>query len=160
MRFRFSLRTLLILVAVCGLVLGAPYWYPKSKTLSINDRYVGYYRGLGWGHESGYFGTNWYRIVVRDDEGAYWEVDVSGLGYNPYRGYYKTGVLREEGACLVVETGGDIAPDRHELLHGRFYGPDGKLLSEVSNGTGKQILCAADGTRLWELDLVVASASP
>lgn len=154
MRFRFSLRALLVLVALCALALGAAYWYPKSKPLSVHESYVGHYRGLGLASGPGYFGTDWYRIVVSDDDGAYWEVDVSGLGYNPYRGFYKTGVLREEGACMVAGTHADIYPDRHDLLHGRFYNPDGKLLSEVRNGTGKQILCAADGTRVWELDLV------
>jgi hypothetical protein len=154
LRPRFSLRTLLVMVSLCAIGIYAPYWIPKSQALFYGDAYVGYYRGLGYTNERGYFGKNWYRIVVHEDADGYWEVDVNGMGYNSYRGYYGTGVLREEGMCLVEENADDIAPDRHDLLHGKFYDPKGNLIAEVKNRTGKQILCFADGTRFWELDLV------
>lgn len=151
MRPRFSLRTLLVLVALCAVGVAVPYWIPKSQPLSMEG--VGYYRGLGRTNGRGYFGKNWYRIVVQEDGIGYWEVDVNGFGFNPYRGYYDSGVLSEEGMCMVFENGDDIAADRHDLLHGKFYDPRGKLISEVENGTGKQVLFLPDGTRHWELDL-------
>lgn len=149
----FSTRTLLVIVTLCALGIAVRYWVPKSQVLEIHDSYVGYYRGLGITDGSGYFGKNWYRIVVHEGNG-YWEVDVNGLGYAPYRGYYETGVLREEGTCMVSENGWDIAADRHDLQHGSFYDPQGELVSRVKNGTGKQVLFYPDGTRSWELDLI------
>lgn len=82
-RFCFSLRVLLALVAGSSAVLAIPYWIPRSEELS--ETRVGYYRGLGITEGSGYFGKNWYRIVVNNSDG-YLEVDVDELGYVPYRG--------------------------------------------------------------------------
>lgn len=145
-----------IAVACSAIAMAVPYWIPKRQVLTLNDAYVGYYRGLGLTQRRGYFGRNWFRVVVHEDADGYWEVDVSGLGYNKYRGYYGSGQLREEGLCMVEENGGgyDIAPNRHDLLSAKFYDPNGKLISEVKNRTGKQVLCHASGQRLWELDLL------
>ncbi len=156
MRIRFSLRAMFIAVACFAIAMAVPYWIPKRQVLTLNDAYVGYYRGLGLTQRRGYFGRNWFRVVVHEDADGYWEVDVRGLGYNKYRGYYGSGQLREEGLCMVEENGGgyDIQPNRHDLLSAKFYDPNGKLISEVKNKTGKQVLCHASGQRLWELDLL------
>lgn len=155
MKIRFSLRTLLVAMAIVAVAIALPYWIPKRQVLSYNDAYVGYYRGLGLTDGGGYFGRNWYYVIVHEDIEGYWEVDINGLGYNDYRGYYGNGTLREHGQCIVRENGGgEIAPFRHDLLNAKFYDPDGNLISEVKNRTGKQILCHADGQPWWELDLL------
>lgn len=151
---RFSIRTLLIVVAFVAVFLAIPYWIPKHQVLSINDRYTGYYRGLGFHNSRGYFGKSWYRIVVDDDDGCYWEVEVKRLGYNQYRGYYESGVLREEGECIIEPNSFDIYPDRTDLLWGQYYDPKGNLISSVVDKTGKQILCYPNGKFAWELDLL------
>ncbi len=56
--------------------------------------------------------------------------------------------------CFVEKNGHDIAPNRHDLLDAKYSDPTGNLISEVKNGTGKQILCYTSGQRQWELDLV------
>lgn len=154
MKLRFSTRTLLVVTGLCAVVLSVPYWLPRSQTLSIHTSYTGYYRGLCLTNGGGYFGRVWYRVVVDESPEGYWEADVNGLGYNSYRGYYPNGVLREEGMCMVERNGSEIAPDRHDLQWGRFYDPEGHLLSEVVDKTGKQILCYSTGKPSWELDLV------
>ncbi len=152
-RIRYSLRALIILVGLFSICLAVPYWIPKSQPLTCHKSYVGYYRGLGLTHDSGYFGRNWYRIVVNEGPEGYWEVDVSGLGYAPYRGYYPTGTLREQGVCLVEKAGDEIAPDRHNIQDAQYFDPSGSLISEVKNGTGKQVLCLTNGQPHWELEL-------
>lgn len=157
MKIRFSLRALFFAVACVAIAIAVPYWIPKRQVLTLNEAYVGYYRGLGQTNGRGYFGRNWFRVVVHEDIDGYWEVSVDGLGYNEYRGYYGNGQLREEGLCMVIENGPggyDIAPMRHDLLNAKFYDPNGQLISEVQNKTGKQILCHANGQRFWELDLL------
>jgi len=151
---RFSLRTLLVLVTLCAVGIAVPYWIPKSQKLSIHESYIGYYRGLGHHSGSGYFGKNWYLIVVDEGELGRWKVDVNGIGYNNYQGYYSNGAMSEVGECMVFENANDIAPDRHDILHGKYYSPEGELVSEIRNGTGKQMLFFADGNPHWELHLV------
>jgi MORN repeat variant len=154
MKPRFSTRFLLVLTAIFAAGLAIPYWKTKTQVLSYGDSYVGYYRGLGFVNGPGYFGKNWYRVIVREDSDGYWEVDVNGFGYSAYRGYYGTGVLREEGELMVEKNGWDILPNRNDLLNAKFFNPSGELISEVKDRTGKQILCRADGRPHWELDLV------
>lgn len=146
----------MVVVACVAIAIEIPYWIPKRQVLSVNDAYIGYYRGLGLIDRSGYFGRNWYRVVVHEDLDGYWEVDVTRLGYNQYRGYYRNGVLREEGLCMVEENGGgaDITPIRTDLLNAKFYDPKGNLISEVKNKTGRQILCNPNGKPFWQLDLL------
>jgi antitoxin component YwqK of YwqJK toxin-antitoxin module len=54
---------------------------------------------------------------------------------------------------MVVEAATDIAADRHDVAEGEYFDPNGIKISEVVNGTGKQILCSEDGVRVWELTL-------
>lgn len=154
MNSRFLVIPLIVLATVSAVGAVVSYWVPKSQVLPINDSYVGYYRGLGMTDESGYFGKNWFRIVVDDGDGGYWEVHVNGVGYSPYRGFYSTGELREVGLCMVEKIGTSIVPDRHDILDGLYYNPEGQLISEIHDGTGKQILLSAEGKPSWELDLI------
>ncbi len=152
MTVRRLLLALILAAPVC--ILSGWYSYPKKQTLSINPAYTGYYRGLGLHDGEGLTGKNWYAIVVREDQDGFWRVEFDHFGYNPYKGYYGDGALREEGTILVERNGGDVAAFRHDVEHGKYYSPDGKLISQVIDGTGKQLLCCQNGQPFWELDLV------
>ena len=153
MKFRYSIRTLLALVTGIAVCAGVPYLIPRSRSLRVSERYCGYYRGLGLDEGGGYFGTNWYRVVVDEAPNGRWEVEINGQEYAPYRGYYPTGSLRERGTCLVDTSGIDIFPDRTDVLDAEYYDPDGNLVSRVTGGTGKQILCDVNGRPQWEAHL-------
>jgi hypothetical protein len=156
-RLRFSLRFLLLVPAFVGACLAGLWWWPKSQPLSVNEQYYrGYYRGLGLSDQRGFLGKNFYRVVVQDIDEGYWEVWFREAGYSPYRGYYPNGTMREEGECLVefVGFGGnEPVPDRHAVRWGKYYLPDGRLGSEVKNGSGIQTYWYSDGTECWELEL-------
>ncbi len=36
-----------IAVTCFAIAIAVPYWIPKRQVLTLNDAYVGYYRGLG-----------------------------------------------------------------------------------------------------------------
>ena len=152
-KLRYSLRSVFLLTTVIAVLLAIPKFWPRQIELTINSRYMGFYHGLGLYDGPGYFGRDYYRIVVTEPGEGYWEVDFNGLGYNSYRGFYPDGTLRERGTCLVYDNGSDIAPDRTVVLNGEYFSPDGKLLSKIENGTGEQILCYPDGQPSWELEL-------
>ena len=156
MRIRFTLRTLLLIPLFVALTMAGLWWWPKSQPLSINETfYTGHYRGLGLADDTSFFGKRFFRVVVQDGPYGYWEVDFKKPGYNAYRGYYSNGICREEGECFVEMNGGQVepAPDSHNVRFGRFFRPDGKLGSEVVNGSGIQTLWYPDGTKRWELVL-------
>lgn len=146
-----------ILLAVMAILIG--YYAPKAQGLQFHSSYTGYYRGYGFHDDNGFFGKNWFCIKVDEGDRGHWEVDVNGVGYTRYRGYYPSGTLREEGLCMVEKNGNDIAAYREDVLHGKYYGPSGNLISEVNQGTGTQILCDAKGTPFWELQLVDGNRS-
>ena len=155
MKFRFSIWSYFIASTCVIVALAIPYWIPKQQVLSVHDAYVGYYRGLGITEGNGYFGRNWFKIKVDEGSEGYWEVRVSGQDYHKYIGYYRDGQIREEGYCAIeiYNNYDGIVPNRHDLLNAKFYDPNGKLISEVTNKTGKQILCYPNGQWKWELDL-------
>lgn len=155
-RIRFSLKKLLLVPAVVSIVLAGLWWWPKSQPLSINeDVYTGYYRGLGLSDGTGFYGKQFFRLVVDDGTNGYWEVDYSQPGYNSYCGFYPNGTCREVGECFVEINGGDLdpAPDSNDVKSGKYYKPDGTLGSEVADGTGTQTLWYLDGKKRWELVL-------
>jgi antitoxin component YwqK of YwqJK toxin-antitoxin module len=90
---------------------------------------------------------------VNEDPEGYWEVDINGQDYAPYRGYYPNGVLREKGTCFVEKIGDEIVPDRTDVLDAEYFDPNGRVISRVKNGTGKQILYSTNGSPFWELHL-------
>jgi antitoxin component YwqK of YwqJK toxin-antitoxin module len=161
---QFSLRSLLLLPALCALGLWIVYSLPRSQPLSYDSSCVGYYRGLGLKEEPGFTGKNWYRILggnhakghyVKHSLDGHWEVDIDGVGYNQYRSYYESGALRAEGLCMVVKDGTEFrAHNRSDLQQGRFYDPSGKLISEIKDGVGKQVLCFSNGQRFLEAAFV------
>ncbi|QDT01396.1 toxin-antitoxin system YwqK family antitoxin [Adhaeretor mobilis] len=142
-------------VALFLLVVMSIYVYPRQQELSFNPAYIGTYRGVGLHDGAGYFGKNWFRVHWETDDGISTEVLIDDYGYGPFQSYYPDGELRGTGLCLVEPNGGmeDPMPDEHDVLQGKFYAPDGSLLSEVINGTGTQTLCDAAGNIIWKLRL-------
>ena len=159
-RLRYTTQSLFALTLLLALALSTPHWVPRSQTLSHNKTVVGYYTGLGLSEGPGYLGKNWYRMVhheSRDDPSlldGYWEMDINGLGYNSYRGYYATGVLREEGRCMVVVNGSEVRPVRLDIQRAKFYDTTGKLISEIKNGSGQLILCFSNGNPFLQIDFI------
>jgi hypothetical protein len=153
---RLRVRTALLLVAIGACIAGAIINYPRSMPLPINESmYTGYYTGLGLTDDVSPVGRRFYRVHVEDKPCGYWEVDFRAAGYNPYRGYYPSGVLRESGECLVEILGSPRypAPDNHAIRNARFYRPDGMLGSVVEDGTGVQTYWYPDGKLRWRLEL-------
>ena len=153
MKFRYSIRTLLALVTGIAVRAGVPYLIPRFRSLRVSERYCGYYRGLGLDEGGGYFGTNWYRVVVDEAPNGRWEVEINGQEYAPYRGYYPTGSLRERGTCLVDTSGIDIFPDRTDVLDAEYYDPDGNLIresrAEPANRFCATSMAARNGKLIW-----------
>lgn len=141
-----------VLLAIATTLIG--YITPKAQVLQFSSSYTGYYRGYGFHEESGFLGKNWFRIKVDEGDYGYWEVDVNGVGYSSYRGFYPSGILREEGQCMVENNGSDIVAYREDVLNGIYYDPAGNMVSEVIQGTGTQLLFDAKGNLYWELQLV------
>jgi hypothetical protein len=127
----------------------ASYYTPQSEEPQLAVRT---YHGLGWHEEPGYMGKNWITYRRDEDDGCYWEIDLREYGYSHARGYYPSGVLMEESECKTVPD-----PDRHDVRNGRYFDPNGKLVSEIINGTGRQTLFYAEGTVRCVLDLKVGS---
>ena len=154
---QFSLRTILLLPALVGASLAGLWWWPKSQPLPVNEKYYrGYYRGLGLVDGPGFPGKDFFRVVVKHIDEGYWEVRFRGAGYSPYRGYYPNGTLREEGECRVEFYGvdqSDPCPDNHDVRWGKYYLPDGRLGSEVRDGSGVQTYWSSNATKVWELEL-------
>lgn len=110
--------------------------------------FTGSYRGLGWHNEPGFFGKNWYQVRMDvQDYGGYWaEAQFSGYGYTPFRSYYPDGAIRSEGRCLVKQDEfGQPYLDETDILDGKYYDLEGKLLSQVKYGKGVRTLTDATG---------------
>ena len=141
---------------LCSIALAIPYFTPRSQKLSSGSGFVGYYKGLGFIEGRGYFGKNWYRMVRHfgegDDLDGYCEIEVDRLGYNSYRGYYATGVLREEGRWMVAANGSKPGPAPFDIQQGKYFNPSGELISEIKNGTGTLIQCYANGQPYCSID--------
>jgi hypothetical protein len=130
--------------------------WPKSCPLSLSPSFTGYYRGFGLGGVP-LLGKVFYRATfptTSPDDGLT-EVSFSARGWNPFRGTYPDGTLREEGVCWVDINGGanDPAPNIHQVQWGKYYDPSGKMVSEIKDGTGIQTYFTRKGVKTWELEL-------
>lgn len=140
----------LILITIlfgAGSILWLVVFREKKTPLTLNpDMYTGYY----WGDDR-YLGRHFYRIEVTEGKHGYWEVQVQGEGWSPYRGYYPNGTLREEGEIYVSYHGSppEPSPDETRVKWGKYYRPDGTLAAEVKDGTGEQILWYPNGQMRW-----------
>lgn len=47
----------------------------------------------------------------------------------------------------------DPSPDIHRVESGKYYDPDGELVSEIQKETGVQTYFDPNGNRLWELEI-------
>ena len=152
---RIALIILLVPLVIFLAVFTLWFW-PKSHALDIHPSYVGYYRGLGLeGAGDIFFGKNYYRVEITDDYGGISGVAYRHPGYNDFKGFYKTGVIREEGKCFVEVMGfhEQPYPDLHDVAWGKYYKPDGALGSEVRDGSGVQTYWTPAGIKIWELEL-------
>lgn len=142
--------TVLVFLALAGWVL-----YPKSSPHPMGDIYTAYYRGVGLPGAPGFLGRSWGRIEMLADDGGKWVFQYGKEGYNPFKGFYPDGTIREEGMCLVELMGfpNQPYPDPHNVRRSKCYLPDGTLGSEIVNGTGTQTYWAPSGIKIWELVL-------
>lgn len=141
---------LVSLLCIIAVVAAFEEVRPKTTGLSANPEYfTGYY----WG--GNIIGRHYYRVTA--DEGTYgrWEVAFRGVGYNPYRGYYADGTLREEGEIRVSLFGlpPEPVPNTSDVRWGNYYMPDGTLGAQVRDGTGEQKLWYPNGSLRWKLVL-------
>lgn len=159
---RFSLRGVIIFQAVIAVLLGVPYSWPKSEQLQYlvtpNDDHIGYYRGLGWIEEPGFFGKNFYRLRILTGGGdpiEYVNVDVfiDEKDSCPFRAHYPDGTLRLQGVGSVEFTGyggNEPVPNIDYPRAGNYYRPDGTLGSEIVDGTGVATIWNVDGAKMSE----------
>jgi len=152
-----------VLGVIGSFVLGVYIW-PKPCNLGgsmsgglMAQGYVAYYRGFGFNDRPGMFGRNYCRVRLapRTAEDGFTDVAFLGEGWNSFRGTYPDGTLREEGVCWVMLNAG-IEPftGLDEVKDGKYYDPNGKLGSEVKDGTGVQTYWNCDGTKVWELEFI------
>ena len=113
-----------------------------------------FYRGLNIPGTDVVFLKRYYAIAgnVPDTE-LTTDVEFHGVGYNRFLIFYKDGTLAGQGLCQVDWKGDQIYHNIHDVKEGRFYDPQGNLVSSVESGTGVQTLFYADGTKYWELHL-------
>ena len=154
---RFSLRTMLVFQILIATLLAVPYSWPKWEQLRSyvprSDDNIGYYRGLGWGDEPGYFGKNFYRFRVSAGGGEpieYVDVDVflEQGDSSSFRAFYPDGTLRLEGVGSVEFSGfhgNEPIPDFSYPKCQKSYRPDGTLGSEIVDGTGVATIWRPDG---------------
>lgn len=155
---RYNLRSLFMLTLLLGLAMSMPHWAPRSQSITRDKSAIGYYTGLGISDGSGYFGKNWYRLVYHESQddsdrlNGRWVIDISRSDYSSFRGYYATGVLREEGQCMVVLDGTGPQPDWLDIQRAKFYDPNGELVSEIKNGNGQLVRFFSNGGRHLHID--------
>ena len=153
---RFSNRldwalAILAVVTVVPAGLLVSYFLPRHD--APRSGVIATYYGLGWHDEPGFFGKNWVHLRIEWGDGCWQEVDMDGYGYSPTRGYYPDGAIREESVVLVNESDGTPNWLGDPVLQGKYYDINGKLVSEVTDGTGRQILHDPSGSKRWELEL-------
>lgn len=134
----------------------ASWWiYPKPVPHPMGEIFTAYYRGFGLPGASGILGKQWGRVEMLADDGGKWVFQFKKEGYNPFKGYYPDGTIREEGECLVEVMGfhNQPYPDSSSVRSSKCYLPDGTLASKVENGTGIQTYWTPSGVKIWELVL-------
>lgn len=148
---------LCILFFSLALIGTATYYYflPKQKNLYGSNLFIGTYHGFGLGNSPGFLGMNFVSVRMKYDDGSWTDVEIDGDGYSPFKSFYANGNLRGEGVCMVEVSGNRSEPyvNSDDVLNGKFYGPNGKLVAQVKNGTGRILHCYADGSTLSRIDL-------
>ncbi len=81
--------------------------------------------------------------------------EYSKPGFNNFRAYCKNGTLRAEAEVNVRLIGykKQPYPDQHLVRDGKYYNPDGKLVSSITDGTGIQKYYSEAGQIYWMLEL-------
>ncbi len=152
-------KAVIVVLAVAVISAIPVIWYlvPKSEPHPMNEEYfTAHYRGFGLTNDNSIFGKRWYAVTfILPDDGGRYRYEFNREGYNPFKGFYPDGTLREEGECYVEVMGFHDQPfPAHENLKWtKCYRPDGSLGSRVEGGTGTQTIWTPDGTKTWELEL-------
>jgi len=145
--FLISSVFLLLLIIVC-------WWGWSSKEYSPPYRpgWTFYYRGFGLNESIGAIGRNYYFLKISSPDISA-EVYLSGEQYSDFKRYYPDGKIREEGACLVEYMGSPLIPVPllEDVDWSKSYAPDGSLIGEVKNGTGKSVWVYPDGSKQYEV---------
>jgi hypothetical protein len=138
------------------------YFWPKSCKLGGEMNvgqffyYTGYYRGFGLVKEPGILGRNYFcvRFAPTVEADGFTDVQYTGEGWNPFRGTYPNGTLREEGVCQVhLNFVTEPLPEYLEAKkEGKYYDPNGKLGSEIRDGSGIQTYWNHKGVKVLELE--------
>lgn len=152
---QYRLRTLLLITALLAVALSLLCAWPRSCPLFYSDHSTGHFRGLGLLDGPGLLGRSFFSVTWVEAYGPT-EFTFSGRGWNHFRGTYPDGSLREEGECWVDLNGSnhpEPLPDTDRVKWGKYYNPQGKLISEIKDGTGVQTYWMPDGTKIWELEL-------
>ena len=139
------------------------YLSPKSEVSTVYSGMTLHYYGFEFSNSNDIWGKKYYKAVCAEGDCGYYVTSLYSAGienengfYAPYKGFYANGQLKEEGEILVESFGlpGKPFPDRHNVLNGKYYKPDGTLGSVVSQGTGTQTLWYPNGQMQWELELL------
>jgi len=104
------------------------------------------YVGLDLFEEESLLGRRFTAIELRSPQSRYWwlKVDYAGPGYNHFVMRYADGTIQGEGECLVE----GLTPHLDQVCTCRCYGPDGQLISEVTNGEGTLMYTIPPGLRV------------
>ncbi len=112
------------------------------------------YRGIKIPGDSLVLFKKYYGIVYKDrNTGTLFSIVFEKEGYNPFFLFYEGGGIAGRGLCKVNNNGYEIMEDIHDIQEAEFYDPEGKLVSEIHDGTGIQKLYYSNGTLYWELEL-------
>lgn len=149
-RLRFSTRALLGGVLLVAVVLGAVSMYPRTTTLAINDRWTGYYTGLGVADTNDFLGFNFYEFRVDDSPYRIWTISNERLEYNTITGYYPDGAACLIGTCRIEGEGRDLCPLIDALGSATSYRPDGTIAAVMQDGNGESQLFYPSGQLQWE----------
>ncbi|MDZ4782592.1 MAG: hypothetical protein SGJ19_20285 [Planctomycetia bacterium] len=150
---RLRLVTFLGLVFALTAAIWLAWWWPKSCPLQMNvDYFTGYYRGFGLGDQPGFFGKNYFAVRFTDTKEIGGVVESRFLSHDKARfvDRFVDGRLRAEGECRI-EWLAEPDPDfSYGVLNAKYYDPQGKLASEIVDGTGVQTYWAINGVKVWE----------
>lgn len=168
---RNSQRLVLGLLGLLGLLIGVMLWtlyhLPRSEAITMHRGQMqmfsgsctGYYRGLGWHNDPGYFGKNWFSLTA--DFHHYTarfrlEAEIEAFGYVPFRSYYQNGSLQAEGKCLLkwepVSTGPVFFP--LGIREANYYDRQGKPLSTIRLGEGVFSLQHKNGKSVFQMAIL------
>ncbi len=122
---------------------------PKRLKLSISDRYVGVYNGLGITDDNSVLGYRFLEFQIDDSPYSKIVVTNQKRRYNSFSIYYPSGGLMVKGTCGFEGQGANMYPMLDDVCDATCYLPDGSVGTEVKNGTGTLTTYHASGEPHW-----------